>query len=996
MSYFCDGISKNYVLTIKRLYDFYALDFLINTSYLNLFFMRLDFSSFTIALFTGFLFLLQLGCSRTDDPIDLIPEEDSYVGDYKIFFFNTETEEINQSCLTAHFKASDGTLFTRKINHSKLNGSSRFELLQGLKEGKYRLLYFTYVSSSRQSDASEIFGMGNLLNVTSEGIENISKYNKDLGFFGSGTSEDPFIISCDFHLFLLQRTVNDENGRRKYLLPDACFRQVADIDMERVDYYSDSRYGWIPIGSKVTMPFEGVYDGNGFSVTNLRIIREETVGVGLFGFVRNGVIRNMKIVNAEVNGFSGVAALVGSVITSGSTHDASVVKNCIIEDSKITSLDRGYGTSGVVGILDSRAILWLDSCKISGTTNIIGSYGTGGMLGAGHKGSFVQATYCKNEGLGIEGRYTGAGGVIGISDTLLAYACVNRVPVKGASAMMSERGALGTGGIVGGSGPGVLAMCENYAQISGMTGVGGIIGSTRLASEPYPVYNSLIIQTSLNKGDVVGTQSVGGITGEAQMEGFALQNDGRIEGQSFVGGIIGEMPGGSLLRSFNNGKIAAQSSCGGIAGKSEFGSFAICQNFANLGAHGDYVGGILGRGGASTMIHYCANFGNVDNDKSAAYTGGIVGMLGDVKEWDPSDYVYLVVGTVNIFLGGIPICPVSFVNNMLNVISYGNKVLTFGAFVYNVVDYFLTDIIYKVPDRFDGHYDHFEEQIQSECQAGYRIISDNADRLMASHHLNGMSSGLRKDAISTDYRRYCSNVADYVSSEVADYQNSNEFIENMNNKRIARAEEIESIENIKSVTHSVITGVSVAVGTVTAVVSMCATGGGAAAGIALIVGAASTLLGGVNTVVGVIDDFETNSAIISQCVNVGSVFAAGENTGGVAGKVAEHCLISDCLNAGENPSGNGYSFATMLSSAEIVNCLNADDSWKANIYHVDENFSPETCYSVLQIGGVTNVSLEEMSQKSTFLGWSFTGKELWRISEETKGNFPIPYKSEMY
>ena len=52
--------------------------------------------------------------------------------------------------------------------------------------------------------------------------------------------------------------------------------------------------GWAPIGDNSSR-FEGVFDGNGFKITNLYINRPTTDNVGLFGSVSGNVRQGLGI-----------------------------------------------------------------------------------------------------------------------------------------------------------------------------------------------------------------------------------------------------------------------------------------------------------------------------------------------------------------------------------------------------------------------------------------------------------------------------------------------------------------------------------------------------------------------------------------------------------------------------------------------------------------------------------------------------------------------------
>jgi len=97
----------------------------------------------------------------------------------------------------------------------------------------------------------------------------------------------------------------------------------ADIDLHNI--------AWTPIGKNVNnnTKFQGAFDGEGHTVYNLKVAGDK--GVGLFGWVFTGSVKNVNVVNAEVNGTSYAAAVVG--------HSYGHVSGCTVENAKINCVD---------------------------------------------------------------------------------------------------------------------------------------------------------------------------------------------------------------------------------------------------------------------------------------------------------------------------------------------------------------------------------------------------------------------------------------------------------------------------------------------------------------------------------------------------------------------------------------------------------------------------------------------------------------------------------
>jgi len=78
-----------------------------------------------------------------------------------------------------------------------------------------------------------------------------------------------------------------------------------------------------PIGSNAK-PFRGEFDGNGFKISNFKVIAEDSYNIGLFGKCENAKLSNIEINNAFINGKQQVGGLSGYAINSE-------IKNCFFQ-----------------------------------------------------------------------------------------------------------------------------------------------------------------------------------------------------------------------------------------------------------------------------------------------------------------------------------------------------------------------------------------------------------------------------------------------------------------------------------------------------------------------------------------------------------------------------------------------------------------------------------------------------------------------------------------
>lgn len=207
-----------------------------------------------------------------------------------------------------------------------------------------------------------------------------------------------------------------------------------------------------------------------------------------------------------------------------------------------------------------------------------------------------------------------AGGIVGYADSLYVYLCTNKSQVKGGThSHKPDRlsGFMGTGGIVGGSGISSIITCRNEGSVNGQRGVGGIIGSTLVILNP-ATYNNTFIGYCSNKGRVNGKENVGGLCGEAQLGTYKSYNEGKVTADGYyAGGIIGATPLSSITNTINFGTVSASRFSGGMSGQIQSGSLALNVNMGKISGS-TYIGGMAGIAGGCLSMNYCANLADVE------------------------------------------------------------------------------------------------------------------------------------------------------------------------------------------------------------------------------------------------------------------------------------------------------------------------------------------------------------------------------------------------
>lgn len=194
-------------------------------------------------------------------------------------------------------------------------------------------------------------------------------------------SETTIYITTAQQLKRLADEVNagDSKSDKTYLLAN-------DIDLSG---YPD----WTPIGRfdppDDMLPFSGVFDGQGYSITGLKISGNEDAR-GLFGYTYCSAIRNVVIRNLEIQGGDKVGALVGH-----QAYSREGIENCAVIGGKIQGINRA---GGLVGNMEESPIKnCYTTCEVAVTFSK-----AGGIVGAHKVGSGLENCYATGNVSGSE------------------------------------------------------------------------------------------------------------------------------------------------------------------------------------------------------------------------------------------------------------------------------------------------------------------------------------------------------------------------------------------------------------------------------------------------------------------------------------------------------------------------------------------------------------------------------------------------------------------
>ena len=222
---------------------------------------------------------------------------------------------------------------------------------------------------------------------------------------GDGSVDNPYQIATPEQL----------DNMRNYL--GKHFIQTADIDLNIAPYNSNE--GWKPIGEE-GFEFNGTFNGNGKTISNLTIKRSSGWGVGLFGFTKNTAqIKNVKLRKIDVTGAYKVGGLVGynyaTITNSYATGDVTGIdevgglvghnKGSIANSYAAGIVKANVCAGGLVGqnfgtITDSYATADVTGIEragglagINAEGKINNSYARGAVNGSGFVGGLVAINY---------------------------------------------------------------------------------------------------------------------------------------------------------------------------------------------------------------------------------------------------------------------------------------------------------------------------------------------------------------------------------------------------------------------------------------------------------------------------------------------------------------------------------------------------------------------------------------------------------------------------
>ncbi|MBP5360980.1 MAG: InlB B-repeat-containing protein [Bacteroidaceae bacterium] len=179
----------------------------------------------------------------------------------------------------------------------------------------------------------------------------------------NGTEEHPYVITTTAGLDLLAQNVN--SGSNEY--PNIYFKLGADIAYPHTTDWNDANStedNYTAIGH-LSKAFCGIFDGDGHTVSGIRINKPSNEYQGLFGRIYGATVKNVTLNDARITGYLYVGGISGLM-------NYAIIENCLVLNTAITANNASNDACGaVVGYMLDETLNnnHYRNCTVNGTAN---------------------------------------------------------------------------------------------------------------------------------------------------------------------------------------------------------------------------------------------------------------------------------------------------------------------------------------------------------------------------------------------------------------------------------------------------------------------------------------------------------------------------------------------------------------------------------------------------------------------------------------------------
>ena len=299
-------------------------------------------------------------------------------------------------------------------------------------------------NNAAEGAGTDFCAEGYFVKETSENVFTVVE-----GLLGEGTETEPFIIRNLKELKYFRDHVND--GKTKYNAEGVHVALAANIDMAKEDWSNN-------IGDDCNYTFDGIFDGKGFTLSNLNSTEttqkaDGYICTGLFGAIySNAVIKNLTIENvnistAEYTG-NNVAAVVGfAYIIANKT---ATIENVIVKGNISINAPKAYAVGTIVGYSYEPGNINITNCAVEANEGsaITAVSGSGAIIG--HAAGIVTLEDCSVSNIDItaKGLVGGIAGLVSSSKSIIDNNTVKNVALTATEPNWVNSAAIAVGTMV--------------------------------------------------------------------------------------------------------------------------------------------------------------------------------------------------------------------------------------------------------------------------------------------------------------------------------------------------------------------------------------------------------------------------------------------------------------------------------------------------------------------------------------------------------------------
>ena len=343
-------------------------------------------------------------CTKCQQEIPFLTKGDNNITIGKV---SGTKEEISGYNLYKYTAPEDGTLAVT----ANSNGKDTYGTLWESRTAASCLTYIDDEGNSRDFKITYMVTKGTTYYIgarefNGDAIEGEVTLNVKLsplqlpaGMTGKGTEAEPFLLKTADHLAWFRDCVNEGNINACAKIAD----DVKGIDMSSVCHEANdekqvAELSWTPIGNSDNNTYQGTFDGNGKTISNLYINATSDYNTGFFGYADAGSIKNITFDNARVN----------STGPNNTGILAGIAGSCMIENIKTSancSVEGNMLTGGIAGMAEGNISNCENHAAVKGTAMVGGIFGD-------YISRDNSITSCANYGV-VTGTENNVGGMVG-------------------------------------------------------------------------------------------------------------------------------------------------------------------------------------------------------------------------------------------------------------------------------------------------------------------------------------------------------------------------------------------------------------------------------------------------------------------------------------------------------------------------------------------------------------------------------------------------------